>query len=324
MQEELRMDLYSEIIQAEQRIRPYIRETPLDHSLPLSHLGQSNVFLKLENMQHTGSFKLRGALNKLLTLTPAQREKGVVTASTGNHGAATAYALKLLGLQGLIFVPETASPVKVAMIQRLGAPIQYHGTDGGVTEIFARRYAEERGIIYISPYNDPDIIGGQGTIGVELVRQQPELEAVFVAVGGGGLISGIAGYLKRIDPQIKIIGCLPENSPVMAASIKAERIIEMEMKPTLSDATAGGIEPGAITFELCRQWVDDYVLVSEEEIKAAIRLCLEDHHMLVEGAAGVAVAAYLKQKAAFQHRNIGIIICGANISLETLRTIILT
>jgi threonine dehydratase len=317
------VDLYKEITEAEARIRPYIRETPLEHSLSLSQMGQSNVYLKLENIQHTGSFKLRGALNKLLSLTPAQREKGVVTASTGNHGAATAYALKLLGLQGIVFVPETASPVKLAMIQRLGATIQYYGMDGGVTEIFARRYAEEQGMTYISPYNDPQIIGGQGTIAVELVRQlnQP-IEAVFVAVGGGGLISGIAGYLKAVQPQVKIIGCLPENSPVMAASIQAQEIVEMESLPTLSDGTAGGIEPGAITFELCQRLVDDYILVNEEEIKAGMRLCIEDHHVLVEGAAGVAVAAYLKQKATYQGQNVVIIICGANISLEKLRAVL--
>ena len=317
------MDLYKEITEAEARIRPYVRETPLEHSLSLSQMGQGNVYLKLENIQHTGSFKLRGALNKLLSLTPVQWEKGVVTASTGNHGAATAYALKLLGLQGIVFVPETASPVKLAMIQRLGATIQYYGRDGGVTEIFARRYAEERGMTYISPYNDIQIIGGQGTIAVELVRQlnQP-IEAVFVAIGGGGLISGIAGYLKAVQPQVKIIGCLPENSPVMAASIQAQEIVEMESLPTLSDATAGGIEPGAITFELCQQLVDDYVLVSEEEIKAGMRLCIEDHHILVEGAAGVAVAAYLKQKATYQGQNVVIIICGANISREALKAVL--
>lgn len=316
------MDLYNEVTQAEERIRSYIRETPLEPSLSLSQLGQSQVFLKLENIQYTGSFKLRGALNKLLTLSPEEREKGVVTASTGNHGAATAYALKLLGVEGIVFVPETASPVKLAMIQRLGATIQYYGTDGGVTEIFARRYAEDHGMPFISPYNDPQIISGQGTIAAELVRQLPRIDAVFVAVGGGGLISGIAGYLKAVNPQVKVIGCLPENSPVMAASIEARQIVEMDSLPTLSDATAGGIEPGAITFELCQQWVDDYILVSEEEIKAGMRLCIEDHHMLVEGAAGMAVAAYLKQKERFQQQHVVIIICGANISLEKLKTVL--
>lgn len=316
------MNLQIEAAHAEQRIRPYIHETLLEPALALSQIGQSQVYLKLENLQPTGSFKLRGAMNKLLSLTPEQRAQGIVTASSGNHGAAVAYGLSRLGLQGQIFVPENASSVKVEMIRRFGAEIRFHGDDSGLTELYARDYAEQNGRVYISPYNDEQIIAGQGTIGVELARQLEQIDAVFVTIGGGGLISGIAGYLKAVKPGIKIIGCLPENSPVMAESIKAGRIIEMESLPTLSDGSAGGIEPGAITFELCRQWVDDYVLVSEEEIKAAMRLVIESQHMLVEGAAGVAVAAYLKTAGSFRAQNVVIVICGANISLETLKSIL--
>jgi threonine dehydratase len=316
------MNLYTEITQAEPRIRPYIRETPLEHSLVLSEMGQSNIFLKLENLQLTGSFKLRGAMNKLLSLSPEQRAQGLVTASSGNHGAAVAYGLSRLGLSGQIFVPENASPVKVEMIRRFGAEVHPYGNDSGLTELYARDYAAQHGRVYISPYNDEQIIAGQGTIGVELARQLEQIEAVFVTVGGGGLITGIAGYLKAVNPEVAIIGCLPENSPVMAASVKAGRIIEMESKPTLSDGSAGGIEPGAITFEFCQKLVDDYVLVTEAEIKAAMRLMIESQHMLVEGAAGVAVAGYLKVRESFQGRNVVIVLCGANISLETLRSIL--
>lgn len=316
------MDLDIETNQAEQRIRPYIHETPLELALALSQRGQSHVYLKLENLQPTGSFKLRGAMNKLLSLTPEQRAQGIVTASSGNHGAAVAYGLSRLGLQGQIFVPENASPVKVEMIRRFGAEVHAYGDDSGLTELYARDYAGQHGRVYISPYNDEQIIAGQGTIGVELARQLDPIDAVFVTVGGGGLISGIAGYLKAARPGIKVIGCLPENSPVMAASVKAGRIIEMESRPTLSNGSAGGIEPGAITFELCQMWVDDYVLVSEEEIKAAMRLVIETQHMLIEGAAGVAVAAYLKTAERFRAQNVVIVICGANISLETLKSIL--
>jgi threonine dehydratase len=316
------MNLHTESIQAEQRIRPYIRETPLEPALALSQRGQSHVYLKLENLQPTGSFKLRGAMNKLLSLTPEQHAQGIVTASSGNHGAAVAYGLSRLGLQGQIFVPENASSVKVEMIRRLGAKVHPYGDDSGLTELYARDYAGQHGRVYISPYNDQQIIAGQGTIGVELARQLERIDAVFVTVGGGGLISGIAGYLKATRPGIKVIGCLPENSPVMAESVKAGRIIEMESRPTLSDGSAGGIEPGAITFELCQKWVDDYVLVSEEEIKAAMRLVIESQHMLIEGAAGVAVAAYLKTAERVHAQNVVIVICGANISLETLKSIL--
>lgn len=316
------MNLPTETTQAEQRIRSYIRETPLDHALALSEMGQSHVYLKLENLQYTGSFKLRGSMNKLLSLSPAERAQGIVTASSGNHGAAVAYGLKRLGLPGQIFVPENASPVKVEMIRRLGARVHHYGHDSGLTELYARDYANQHGLVYISPYNDEQIIAGQGTIGVELARQLGQIDAVFVTVGGGGLISGIAGYLKAVQPQIKVIGCLPQNSPVMAESVKAGQIIEMESLPTLSDGSAGGIEPGAITFELCQKLVDDFVLVSEDEIKAAIRLIIESQHMLVEGAAGVAVAAYLTTAKRFRAQNVVIVLCGANISLEALKSVI--
>jgi threonine dehydratase len=285
-------------------------------------MGQSNVYLKLENLQHTGSFKLRGAMNKLLSLSPEERAQGIVTASSGNHGAAVAYGLKCLGLPGQIFVPENASPVKVEMIWRLGAQVHYYGNDSGLTELYAREYAQQHGLVYISPYNDEQIIAGQGTIGVELARQLAQLDAIFVTIGGGGLISGIAGYLKAIKPEIKVMGCLPQNSPVMAESAKAGHIIELESLLTLSDGSAGGIEPGAITFELCQKLVDDYILVTEEEIKAAMRLIIETQHVLVEGAAGVAVAAYLKTAEQFRAQNVVIVLCGANISLEALKSIL--
>jgi threonine dehydratase len=272
--------------------------------------------------RNDGSFKVRGALNKLLTLTPDLRARGIVTASSGNHGAAVAYGLRLLGARGLIVVPEHASPAKVELIRRLGAEVRLYGDDALLSEQYARAYALEQGLAYISPYNDPQVIAGQGTIGVELARQLDQIDAVFVAVGGGGLIGGIAGYLKAMRPGITIIGCLPARSPVMAESVRAGRIVEIEAEPTLSDATAGGIEAGAITFDLCRALVDEFVLVSEDEIAAAIRTIIQVEHMLVEGAAGVAVAAYYKLKAEFRHRNAVIVLCGANISLQTLKGIL--
>lgn len=177
-------------------------------------------------------------------------------------------------------------------------------------------------MVYISPYNDPQIIGGQGTIGIELRRQLDSIHAIFIALGGGGLISGIGGYLKSVNTDVTIIGCSPENSPVMVESIRAGKILKMESKPTLSDGTAGGIEPGAVTFELCQEFVDDYVLVSEDEIKKAMKLFIETHHMLIEGAAGVAVASFLKKKGSFADKNVVIIICGANIGLESLKMIL--
>lgn len=315
-------DVINEILQAETRIRPYIWETSLKHSIRLSELTGCNLYFKLENLQHTGSFKVRGALNKLLSLSPEQRDKGVVAASTGNHGAAVAFGLNRLRANGLIFVPENASPSKLEIIQGLGTEIRTYGLDGAETESHARNYADEHGMVYISPYNDLEVIGGQGTIGLELARQLKPIEAVFVSLGGGGMISGIATHLKSLSKETRIVGCSPENSPVMVESVKAGKILDMASKPTLSDGTAGGIEPGAITFDLCRALVDDYVLVSEDDIKEAMRLFMRTHHMMIEGAAGAALASFLKVKEQYQGQNVVVVICGANISLDTLKSIL--
>ena len=315
-------DIKQEALLAAHKIGPYIRETPLEYSLQLSQLSGSHVFLKLENLQHTGSFKTRGAMNKLLSLTPEQRAKGVVAASTGNHGAAVAFGMSKLAMRGIVFVPENASPTKLEAIRALGAEIQVHEKDSVITESYARRYAEENGLTYVSPYNDPVIIAGQGTIAEEISRQIEHVDAIFVSLGGGGMISGIAGFLKSTDVSVRVIGCSPETSPVMIESIKANQIIEMESQPTLSDGTAGGIEPNAITFDLCRRLVDEYVKVSEDEIKAAMLLFMETQHQMIEGAGGAAIAAFLKRQEFFRGKNVVVVICGGNLSLETLRAIL--
>lgn len=315
-------DVANEVVEAEKIIRSYVRETPLDYSVPLSKITNCNVYLKCENLQHTGSFKVRGAINKLLSLTHSERKQGVVTASTGNHGAAVAYGLNQLKINGLIFVPENTSPAKIENIRNYNVALEFYGTDCIQSEMHALYYAVENNMIYVSPYNDLDVIAGQGSIGVELARQLNKIDVVLVPVGGGGMIAGIAGFLKSISPNTKIIGCMPENSPVMYESIKAGVIVEMETMPTLSDATAGGIEKGAVTFELCQQYVDDYILVSEQEIQNAIVSMLRFQHQLIEGAAGVALASLIKHAEQFQGKNVVVILCGANISLDTLNTVL--
>lgn len=308
------------IRQAEARIRPFVRETPLEHSSALS-TDRGHVYLKLENYQHTGSFKVRGAFNKLLSLTEEEKAKGIVTASTGNHGAAVAYALKTLHHKGIIFVPETASKAKVAKIQRLGSEVHYYGDDGVLTENYARRFATENNMTYISPYNDEVVIAGQGTIAVELERQLEPIDNILVALGGGGLISGIANHLKHVNPKAKVIACSPINSAVMMESVKAGKILDIPSLPTLSDATAGGVEANAITFELCCDLIDEYVTATEEEIKAAWRNFLSTHSMMIEGAAALVVACYQKIQASLKGNTV-LVLCGANVSLETLRKII--
>ena len=315
------LDIKNEVLIAENRIRPYVRETVLDFSLPLSKMTGANVYLKCENLQYIGAFKIRGAFNKLLSLTPAQRQKGVVTASSGNHGAAVAFGLNKLNIPGIVFVPENVSSTKVDNIRNYEVPLEFHGTDCMQTEIYALEYAKQHNMIYVSPYNDLQVIAGQGTIALEITRQIKEVDFILVPIGGGGLISGIAGYIKSVSPKTKVIGCLPENSPVMFESIKAGKIIEMETLPTLSDATVGGIEPDAITFDLCKEFVDDYILVSEQEIKEAIIALIKTQHLLVEGASGVALASLLKNSKQFQGKNVVVVLSGANISLETLKNV---
>lgn len=307
---------------ASNRVAEYVRTTPLDYSPWFSEQTGARVYLKLENLQHTGSFKLRGAFNKLLTLSEEQRRRGCVAASSGNHGAATALAMKTLGAPGVIFVPEHTSIAKVSAMRQVGADVRFFGTDGLDTEQHARLFADDHGMEYLSPYNDPDVIAGQGSCGVEIARQLPEIDALFVAVGGGGLIAGVGAFLKSVRRGVAVVACQPAASAVMTHSVAAGRILEMQSDPTLSDGTAGGIEEGAITFEMCREIVDDYVLVSETQIRDAMRAFIDWHHMLAEGAAGVALAAVLAEARRYRDRNVVVIVCGGNISRDTLKKIL--
>lgn len=316
------MDIAGEVISAEKVIRPYIRETYLEYSSFYSRMTGAEVYFKLENLQHTGSFKLRGAMNKLLSLTAEEKGRGVVTASTGNHGAAFAFGLSIIKGNGVVFVPENASPSKVAAIERLGAEVRHSGSDSSETEAHARHYAEKNKMTHLPPYNDVKVIGGQGTIAFELTSQLDQIDAVYVALGGGGMISGIAGYLKSKNPAVEIIGCSPENSQVMIQSVKAGRILDLPSLPTLSDGTAGGVEPGSMTLGFCREFVDDYMTVTESEIEESLREFIQAQHMLIEGSAAVAVAAFKKQADRLAGKNVVVIICGGNISIEILKTVL--
>ena len=307
---------------AMERIQPYIRQTMLDPSTYYSQRTGADVYFKCENLQHTGSFKVRGALNKILSLNEEERRRGIVTASTGNHGAACAYALQQIGARGIVFVPETAVETKLAAIRRRGAEIRTFGLDSIETEKHAREFAIAHGMTYVPPYNDPLVVAGQGTIAVELLHQLPNINAVFISVGGGGLIGGIASLLKLARLDIEVFGCSPENSQVMAQSILAGEILDLPSLPTLSDGTVGGVEPESITFPLCRDYVDQYISVSEEEIASSLRDFMGAQHQLIEGSAAVSIAAFLKAADQLQNSRVAIVLCGANISLQTLKEIL--
>jgi threonine dehydratase len=304
---------------AHRLVAPHVVRTPVVRSPALSAQLGARVFLKLENLQPTGSFKVRGAFAKLLSLDDGARRRGIVAASTGNHGAAVAHALATLGTPGIIFVPEGASPAKLSNIQRHGGTIRTAGRDSGQTEAIARAHAQERGLTYVSPYNDLDVVSGQATIGIELLEQIPEIDVIVASLGGGGMIGGIASYVKSVKPGVHVVAASPRNSKAMMASVAAGKIVETEHLTTLSDGTAGGVEPGAVTFELIRDYVDEFVDVSERDIAAGMRLFIEEQHGLLEGAAGVAVAGAIAAFGACAGRTVGIVICGANISAADLR-----
>jgi len=313
-------DLKESCQTAYNNIKKHIVKTPLIHSKNLSSISDTNVFLKLENFQHTGSFKLRGAMNKILNLP--DKSINVVAASSGNHGAAVAYSLRNLKMKGLVYVPENAVSSKVKLMKKYGVEIRYSGNDSLIAESSAISYAEENNLSFVSPYNDIDVISGQGTIGVEMINQMKDLDVVFITVGGGGLISGVGGYLKSINSNIKIIGCSPENSPVMKVSLNKGKIIEFDSLPTLSEGSAGGIERDSITYNFCEEFIDDFYLVSEEEIAENIKFFIANEKLLIEGAAAVSVAAFLKNKKLFKGMNVGIVICGGNIGNDTLKSIL--
>jgi threonine dehydratase len=311
------------IEEALKRIAPHIRRTECRPAPAISEIVGGEVFLKLENLQDSRSFKLRGVINKILSLSEDDSQKLLVTASTGNHAAAFAHALQLFGLRGKLFMPKTSAAVKVENVRSTGVPFELVGEDCIEAEAHAAAFARSGGHVWISPYNDLEVVHGQGTVAVELVEQLGKIDAVLVPVGGGGLIAGIASYLNAVDPSIEVIGCQPVNSCVMYESINAGEILDIESLPTISDGTAGGIEAGAMTFDLCRRHVDDFILLEEEEIVAAMRFLHEKEGVTIEGAAALSTAAVLKERKRFAGRRIALIVSGGRVDETTIAKVML-
>ena len=291
-------------------------KTPLEYSAALSGLSGCSVYLKCENLQTSGSFKIRGATSAVLNLSEADKVKGVITASSGNHGAATAMAASALGITVTIYVPESISAFKEEKISRCGATLIKVPGGGEIAEREAARVAGEKGLTYISPYNHLDIIAGQGTVGEEILADLPDVDAIFASVGGGGLISGIG---CRVYPQVEILGCWPEHSPAMLECMKAGKVIDVPEQATLSDGTAGGVEEDALTLPLCKALISSSVTVSESEIAHAMKLVHDHHGYVIEGAAGVALAGLLQNSGRHQGGNVVIVLCGANVSEDTFK-----
>lgn len=342
------------------RVAPHVRATPLERSPWLSAAGRCDAFLKLESEQITGSFKARGAVNAVLSLPPEALARGLVTCSTGNHALAFVHAAAAAGgdallARSLVYLPRGASAAKVQKLRARGAVIVEHGDDCLDAELEARRVAEARGLRYVSPYNDAAVVAGQGTAAVELLRQlEEEAEkegkaaavvagpgggssssssnggendaaelVVFVPVGGGGLIAGVASVLKdALGARVRVVGCQPAASDVMRRSVEAGEIVDAPSGETLSDATAGGIEPGALTLAPCVAAVDEWVCVSEQEIADAMLSVLHHHSKLIEGAAGCAVAAFWRQRRRLAGRRAVVLCCGGNVAAGALRRVL--
>ncbi|PFH20710.1 threonine/serine dehydratase [Burkholderia sp. JKS000303] len=313
-------DLFARIEEAHREIRPQVTVTPLSFSPMLSRMTGCQVYLKCEHLQHTGSFKFRGATNKVRLLDPGTRKNGVLTVSSGNHGQGVALAGKLAGVPVTVYATSSASPVKLDGIRALGAEVVTIDDTSLAVELEAGRQAKLKGMTFVSPYNDVDIIAGQGTIGIEIHEQARaagvDLAAVFASVGGGGLISGVGTAIRHLNPKADVVGCWPANSTALYSSLKAGKIVESEELDTISDGTAGGIEPDTITFDIGREVISDTSLVTEEEIKAAMKLLAQTDRWMVEGAAGVALASLLQMAPKYQGRAVAVILCGRNIMLE--------
>jgi len=310
------------VSQAYERCRDHLLPTPLEHSLYLSELIDGDVWLKLDTMQRTTSFKFRGALNKILSLSDEELDHGVVTASTGNYALAVAEAAGIRNRRATIYVAKNMDASRMELLKAHGLDVVVFGEGAWDAEKEARRVAEQEGGIYVSPYNDPLVVGGQGTCGYEISKQIIDLDAAIFACGAGGLAAGSAGWLKSCDPAVEAIAVSPENSPVMYESLRMGKVVEMETHPTLADTCAGLVDLDTITLDLCQRYIDDFLLLTEREIENAIRLLFEKHRLVVEGSAALSVGGLVNQRDRFKGKRVVAVVCGRNIDLEVFKRII--
>lgn len=308
-----------DIYLAQARLRPYIESTPLVPAGDLPGVRASaGVYLKLENLQRTRSFKVRGALNKLLALSQEARARGVVAASAGNHAQGVAYGARLLGVAALIIMPQGTPQVKIKATRAYGAEVLLEGDSYEEAEARARALAEERGLVYVSPYNDPAVIAGQGTIGLEIIAALPDVAQVLIPVGGGGLAAGVGLALRRLRPDARLLGVSSRATPAMYNRLKGTSLPQL---PTLAEGLAGEIELGAITVDLARQFLDDIVLVEEADLAAAMVWMLREHGWVIEGSAAAGIAALLSGQVQAEGLTVAIV-TGGNVDFERLHQVI--
>jgi len=308
-----------EIKDAYLNIKGDILKTPLEYAPMLSKISGGRVFLKMEHLQHTGSFKLRGVLNKIKNLRKDDFRKTFVAASTGNHAAAFAFASEAFGFKGVLFMPENVSDVKKDALAGYDIKLYLYGKSSVEAEAKAAAYAEENSGILIHPYNDREIIIGQGTIGVEIYDSLPDVDAVLAPIGGGGLISGLCSYFD--GDKVEVIGCQAANAPEMYESVKTGSIVPPSIVPTIADAAAGGIEANSLTFDICKKQLGGFELAGEDEIKDAVAFIVKYHQTIIEPGAALPVAALLRSKK-YEGKNVVLVLTGKKINHALLTDIL--
>ncbi len=306
---------------AQQRIKGEIYRSPCPYSLSLSKLCGCEIYCKLDHLQMTGSFKERGARNKLMQLTNAEKSRGVIAASAGNHALALAYHGRDLGMKVTVVMPVWAPLVKVSNCRGFGANVILHGETFDAARMYAKQLGEDKSYIYVHGFDDPDIISGQGTIGLEILEDIPDVDAVIIPIGGGGLIAGIARAVKSLRPQTKIIGVEPKHAPTMQASLKAGKVTRIDTTPTLADGLAVA-EVGQLCFEVARDLIDEIVMVDEAQIAMSILRLLEHEKMVVEGAGAVPLAAAMGRTLGLDGKKVVLVLCGGNIDVTMLSKVI--
>ena len=321
-EDQQQLDVPQLVREARERTKNYLSPTPLEFSRYLSEQIEGEVWLKLDLVQRTASFKFRGAINKILSLTEEELDKGVVSASTGNYALAVAEAMRLRNRRATIYVGKDIQDSRLELLRAHGLDLVVFDGDAWDAEKEARRVADEEDKIYISPYNDPIVVGGQGTCGLEISEQLPDLDAAFFACGAGGLLTGSSGWLKSHNPDIETYGVSPANSPVMYESMRNNKMVTMDTEPTLADTCAGGVDLDSITLDLCRRHVDEILLLEEQEIEAAIRLLFEQHRLVAEGSGALGIGGLLQRKEQFRGKKVVAVVCGRNIDLEVFKKII--
>ena len=305
----------ADVERAATALRAYLPPTPLQHSRAFTEKARCHVYLKIESIQPIRAFKVRGALNKLVRMTQDQRAAGVITASAGNHGLGVAYAAAAFDTPATVYVPETANQFKVEAIRRMGARVVAAGRNYNGAYMEALSAQTEGGATFVHAYDDGDVIAGQGTIATELLSDLADFDTVLVPVGGGGLIGGIALYLKSRNPGIKVIGVEPVGADGMYRSLKAGSIVTLDRVGTIADGLAASA-PGKLTFELAQRYVDEVLLVEETEMLRAIRLLFEWEHLLAEPAGAAAMAALLYRHRPVPNEKVVVILSGGNVTDE--------